>query len=345
MSVAGKAVDQQAVSQDPQPEGQSPRDRLLAVIRYRGLPVLIGTLVLWVLVAADSHGHFGGAIESALTVGAFLSLVGLGQMFVIASGSGNIDLSVPYVLTFGAYLAGQIIDGGSGSLVLAIVATIAFGLCVGIANSAVVMFLNVPPIVATLAVGFIVESGYLELGTHVSNLSGNASNPLGSAVSKLATGRFGGFSYMAVVMIVCVIVAQIFLWRSWFARRLLAMGQSPRAAKLSGVPINLVTVIAYCISGVMAAAVGVLLGGYIGGGSLDMGTSYQLGSVAVVILGGCFISGGVANAPGVGIAALFLTLLITLTDILHVSVGVQQVIEGAIIVALLSVVGSSRNAD
>jgi len=302
-------------------------------------------VILWFVVALHSHGRFGATLESTLTVGAFLSLVGLGQMFVVAAGSGNIDLSVPYVLTFGAYLAGGIINGGSGSLLLAVVVTVAFGLAVGVANATVIVHLNVPPIVATLAVGFLIESGYLELGTHQSNLAHNASNQLGNTVSNVATGGFGGFSYMAVIAIGCVVIAQLILWRSWFARRLLAMGQSLAAARLSGVATNRITVTVYCISAVMAALVGVLLGGYIGGGSLDMGTSYQLGSVAVVILGGCFISGGVANSPGVGIAAMFLTLLITLTDILNVSPGVQQIIEGVIIVGLLSVVGSARNVE
>jgi ribose transport system permease protein len=329
MSVEG------APGQLPAESGGSLRTALAAAGRYRGLPALAGAVSLWLAIGLVGKGSFGGTLASAASVAAFLTIAGLGQMFVIAAGNGNIDLSVPYVLTFAAYLGSSIINGSDAKLAQAVIAVAAFGIVAGLVNAAVISALRVPPIVATLAVGFIVESGYQELSTHVNG-------GLGNALDAVTTGGWAGVSYMAVIALACIVLAQVALSRSWFARGVLALGQSRQAARLTGVRTLRLTFIVYAISGLTAAVVGLLLGAYIGGGSLDMGTSYQLGSVAVVVLGGCLVSGGIANAPGVGIASVFITLLVTLTNLLHVSAGVEQIIEGLIIVSLLAVVGKEQ---
>ena len=320
----------------PDEEGASPRGVLGAIGRYRGLPALAGALGLWLAIGVIGKGSFGGTLASATSVGAFLTIAGLGQMFVIAAGNGNIDLSMPYVLTFAAYLGSSIINSNDSRLVPAVIAVAVFGIVVGLANATVIWMLRVPPIVATLAVGFIIESGYQELSTHVNG-------GLGHVLDSLSTGTWTGVSYMAIIALACIILVQLTLSRSWFARNVLALGQSQQAARLTGVRVLRLTFSVYAISGLAAAIVGLLLGAYIGGGSLDMGTSYQLDSIAVVVLGGCLVSGGVANAPGVGIASVFITLLVTLSNLLHVSAGVEQIIEGVIIVGLLAVVGKEQS--
>ena len=328
----------QAQQPPPGDGGTSVRGALGAIGRYRGLPALAGALGLWIAIGFVGKGSFGGTLTSATSVAAFLTLAGLGQMFVIAAGNGNIDLSMPYVLTFAAYLGSSIIKGNDSRVVPAILAVAVFGIAIGLVNGAVIWVLRVPPIVATLAVGFIIESGYQELSTSVNG-------GLGNALGSLATGTWAGVSYMAIIAVVCVVLAQLALSRSWFARTVLALGQSRQAARLTGVRVLRLTLTVYAISALAAAVVGLLLGAYIGGGSLDMGSSYQLDSVAVVVLGGCLVSGGIANAPGVGIAAVFITLLVTLTNLLHVSAGVEQIVEGVIIVALLAVVGKEQTGE
>ena len=308
---------------------------LKAGLGYRGLPVFVGAVGLWIAVGITGDGDFTGTLAAAASVASFLALAGVGQLFVIAAGSGNIDLSVPYVLTFSAFLGSDVIDGQNSNVVQGVVACLLFGLVVGLINGGVILLLRIPPIVATLAVGFVIESGYLQLASHVHG-------GVGPWLGTVATGSVVGLPYMAVIAIVVIAIAQVVLMRSWFGRKVLGLGQSAPAARLSALPVRRLTVAVYVISAVAAALVGVLLGGYIGGGSLDMGTTYQLGSVAVVVLGGCLAGGGVANAPGVGAAAVFVSLLVTLTNLLHVSAGVEQIIEGVIIVTLLATVGKEK---
>lgn len=268
-------------------------------------------------------------------MGAFVALTGLGQLFVIAAGNGNIDLSVPYVLTLSAYVASGLVNGNNAAVVPAALAVAGIGALIGAVNATLILVLELPPIVGTLAVGFVVETIYLEVSPHV---QGN----VGSFVGTVATGGVSGVPYMAIIAIVLAGLVSLVLTRSWFGRQVLALGQSRPAAELAGIRSGLVTFATYVICAVSASLTGFLLAGYVGGASPDIGASYQLGSIAVVVLGGCLIAGGVANAPGVLAASLFITLLVTLTDLIHVSAGVQQIIEGGIIVLLLSTVGKER---
>lgn len=305
------------------------------IARHRAMPAVLGATGIWISVGILGNGSFIGTLRSASLVGAFVALTGLGQLFVIATGSGNIDLSVPYVLTLSAYMAAGIINGSNGAVVPGLFAVIGLGAVIGVANASVITFLRIPPIVGTLAVGFVVESIYLEISSHIQG-------GVGSFVGTLATGTVIGVPYMAVVAVVWAVAVEVVLARSWFGRLVLALGQSRPAAQLADIGTWFVTVAVYVICAVTASIVGLLLAGYAGGAALDMGTSYQLGSIAVVVLGGCLVAGGVANAGGVLAASVFVSLLVTLTDLIHVSAGVQQIIEGGIIVGLLATVGKEK---
>ena len=65
-----------------------------------------GAIIVWLVIVAHSQGAGGGAVLSAaLNYSVFFAIVGLGQMLVMASGAGNIDLSIPANITLAAYLS------------------------------------------------------------------------------------------------------------------------------------------------------------------------------------------------------------------------------------------------
>ncbi|KMY86576.1 Ribose ABC transport system, permease protein RbsC [Candidatus Paraburkholderia calva] len=98
-------------------------------------------MLVWLaIVAIFGLGIAGNVAETALTYGVFMVLVGLGQMLVITSGVGNIDLSVPSTIALG------------------ILAVLGVGIAVGLANYALIRLLRIPPIIATLSSSFIIQS-------------------------------------------------------------------------------------------------------------------------------------------------------------------------------------------
>ena len=82
-----------------------------------------GALLVWLMILIYSGGVGGGAvISAALNYSVFFAIVGLGQMIVIASGAGNIDLSVPANITLAAYLSTGQMEGSNSGLILGIAA-------------------------------------------------------------------------------------------------------------------------------------------------------------------------------------------------------------------------------
>src|ERR1039457_3430986 len=128
------------------------------IARHRALPAVVGAIAVWVSVAIIGDGSAFGTLRSGATVGAFVALTGLGQLFVIAAGNGNIDLSVPYVLTLSAYVASGLVNGHNAAVVPAALAVVCIGALIGAVNATLILALELPPIVGTLAVGFVVET-------------------------------------------------------------------------------------------------------------------------------------------------------------------------------------------
>lgn len=289
----------------------------------------IAAAVLWGLTVFVAGGR--GAYETmtvALAFAIFAVSAGTGQMFVIASGPGNIDLSTPAVMTLAAYLSMNAMGGSAMLLPLGLLIAIGIGGAFGVFNFALIRALHIPPIIATLASSFIVLSLAMNAG-------GESTVKPPAALSQFTVMQIGGIQVLLVLAVLGTIFAQIVVTRTKFGRRLMALGQNERAARLAGVPVGRVRMIAYVISGGLSGLTGFLLAGFTGGAALNMGDSYLMQSVAVAVLGGTSVAGGRANAVGIWGAALFLSLLTTLLNTSGVAVGWRFVLSGATIMLVI----------
>ena len=314
--------------------------KVLNIFRtQRALPAFVGSVIIWLLTAAIAGRGLTGTLTSSIAIGTFLFFVGIGQMFVITSGNGGIDLSVPYVMTVSAYITASVMHGQNVKLISGLLAALAVGIVVGLLNVFLIEIIAMPPIIATLSVGFILQSATLVLSTKSSGI------PSPRIFINLATGNVGPIPNMAIFGIIVGIIFTLILTRSSYGRAIQGIGQSRSAARLAGLKSQRLTIYAYLISSLFAAFTGFLLAGYAGGPSLTMGGNYQLGSIAVVVLGGSLIAGGLSNVPGIWAAALLLTLLITLVNVAHLGAGAQDVVQGVLIVLVLTVGGTKRQKD
>jgi ribose transport system permease protein len=155
----------------------------------------------------------------------------------------------------------------------------------------------------------------------------------------IATTRVGDLPVMAIVVVGLVILTAIILRYSVFGHKLSAVGQSRAAARLAGIRNGRVIAAAFIISSVLASLNGLLLGAYIGGAFLEMGQPYLLQSIAAVVLGGTLIFGGSATAVGTLLASILLILIVTTTQIIGLPPGAQDMIQGAVVIFVLSLAG------
>ena len=121
----------------------------------------LAAFATWVAVSAIAGKGFAGTLTSTLALVPFLVLTGIGQMVVITLGNGNIDLSLANTLTLTAYVSTGVMNGGKGSIAVGFLVALGIGVLIGAINSFVILALRVPPIVATLSVGLIVQSAVL----------------------------------------------------------------------------------------------------------------------------------------------------------------------------------------
>jgi ribose transport system permease protein len=307
---------------------------IVAGIKLRWRPWMFGyvaAVAMWLATIAYSEGRGGfESLSVALAFGAFSVLVAIGQMLVIASGPGNIDLSVPSVLTLSAYISMGVIHGSDGRLVLGLAAALTVGLAAGALNYLAILFIRIPPIIATLASSFIFQSLAMNFG-------GEATIKPPRALAEFTVARLGFVQVLPLTALVVSIIAGLVVSRTVFGRRLLATGQNESAARLAGISVNRVRLIAYAGCGVLAALTGFLLSGFTGGAALNMGDAYLMESIAVVVLGGTSVAGGQANAYGIWGSALFFNLLTTMLNTFHIGAGIRFVLTGLIIVAIIAI--------
>ncbi len=322
--------------------GGGPTARVAAL---RGVPAaqpwiwsFLAVVAAWLAIGLISGRGFTGTLGSAVELAPFLVLVALGQMFVITAGNGNIDLSVASLMTLSAYVSVGVMDATHGSIALGILAGLLCGVAVATVNLIGILALAIPPIVATLATGLIAQSA----GLRYSSAHAALPNPqLGAFTGQ----QVGGISVLAILCVGLAVIAAVALRYTRYGRWLQAVGQNLRAAELCGIDVRLVLAVSYLLCSLLAALAGILLGAYVSP-SLDLGNPYLLDSIAAVVIGGTLIAGGRSFVAGVWGGALFLILLVTLLNVLHINAAVQDIVKGILIICVLALAGagSSRSA-
>lgn len=293
----------------------------------------LAVLIFWGALSFVTDRFSVASLSGIVLSASYLSIVGVGQMFVVTTGRANIDLSIASVVTLSAYVALLTIGGQNANLVWGVLAAVGLGLIVGCLNAALVLRLKVPAIIATLATGYVLATATLLCNR---SIHGFAVSP---ALKGLAAGRFLGVPIMLLVCIGLIALAEFVLRRAVYGRTLSAVGQNRIAARLAGIPVDRVVATAFVISSVLASLMGLVLGAYVGGAFLEMGQPYLLQSVAAVVIGGTLIFGGSASAIGVFFASVLLILLVTLMQIMQLPPGSQDMVQGAVVILVLALAG------
>lgn len=268
-----------------------------------------------------------------LKVASFLGVIAAGMMLVILLG--HIDLSIPWVMTAGAMMACAAAGFGAVGAALAIPFGVLCGVAFGLVNGVGVAYLRIPSMIVTLATN-VVAQGLMVVYT--GGFSPQDSAP--PAVRWLATGFVVPGLPNAVLVWLAVSGAMVFLLtRTSLGRTIYGIGNSERAAYLSGVSTRRVVMIAFAVCGGLAAFGGILLAGYSSKAAQAMGDAYLLPSIAAVVLGGTSILGGRGSYLGTVAGVILITLLQSILSVMQMPEAGRQIIYGVVIVAMLLLYG------
>lgn len=275
-------------------------------------------------------------IDNAYTA-SFLAIAGIAQMLVVTTGRGAIDLSIPGMITLGAYTCMGLCNGSNAMILPALLVIFLEGLVVGCLNSAMVICLKIPAIIATMAMNYIIVTGTM-LIDH--NFNVFTIPPL---LKTLTTYRIATVPIIIIFVIALAAVVHFLLTSTTYGKSLLALGQNQEAARLAGVKVVKVEMVTYIASAFLAGLAGALISARVTGAYLGMGDNYQMESIACIVIGGTLMSGGRANTIGTLVGALFLYLIVSCMQLMGADAGMQSVVKGALIIVVLLMGASDNN--
>jgi ribose transport system permease protein len=220
-------------------------------------------------------------------------------------------------------------------IAVGLLAALASGSGIGIANYLLIWLLRIPPIIATLSASFIIQSIGISYGRGL-----QVKPP--PAFADFTTAQILGIPFLAIGAVIFTIGVGFLLHRTIYGRSVLAIGQNPRAAWLAGIAVERIRLATYVLSGALGGICGALLAGYFRGSSLEIGDEYLLTSIALVVIGGTSVSGGRANVAGLWGAGLFLVLLLTMLNTFGVSAGIRFVVTGLVIIGVIIAAGGQK---
>lgn len=293
--------------------------------KYTFIWPLMGALILWGLIGMVSGRISMNQLFSCAKLASFALLLALGQMVVVTSGEGAIDLSQVYILTLCAYISCNLMNAAP---VLGFVIAVAVGALCGFVNGCINIYLKVPAMITTLATGYILFTIILIGAPYMTTL------PYAGLVAFINI-NFGGFSMLTIICIVAAAALAVLMYKTKYGKQLHAVGQKRMAAQYSGIEVGRIVIGSFTLGGLICGLSGVLCGAFIGGAFQDMGSTYFLPSVAATFVGGTAASGGRSNVVGVCLGALMMSFMTTFLNAASLTPGMQRLIQGVFLVLIL----------
>ena len=299
-----------------------------------GLFVLFALLLVVTKVIQPSYGSAGFAsLVSAVLPFAFA--VAAQTVVVIA---GGIDLSIASMMALTSVTAAVLMDGASPEFaIVAVFLTLLLGVVLGAINGALIVITRVPDIVVTLAMLFVWQGAALLVlpapgGAAADWLKGLVVGTI--SIPGVPTEITQWIPEALVLLVVCLAVVFVPLFRSRLGLSIYAIGSNNLAAFRSGVPVGRTRIAAYAIGGLFAAMGGLVLTMSTGIGAPIPGP-YLMASVAAVVLGGVALTGGTGGIVGPIVAVFILRLVRSDLTFMAVDPNVTTIIEGTIMVVVV----------
>ncbi len=251
------------------------------------------------------------------------AIVAAGMTFVIIAA--GIDLSVGSVLALGSMgTAGLLVSG------VPVPAAIAGGVLVGIATGAVngvaVAYGRIPAFIMTLGMLNVAR------GTVMFLTSGNSVAGFPESFLFLGKGRIGPIPVLVLVTAAVYLIGHLVLVKTRFGRYTFAIGNDPETARRLGVRVRRHQFLLYALSGGLASFAGILLSARLNSALTLAGTGAELDVIAAVVIGGTSLYGGRGSMPGTLLGVIFFQIVRNALNILGISVFVQQVAVGALLI-------------
>jgi len=280
--------------------------------------------------------------EMYLTVRNFQSMafqfpeIGLMAIAVmVAMLMGGINLSVLGIANLSTIVAAHVMIatepmlGSYVSIFLGITTALSIGVVCGALNGALIAWVGIPAILATL--------GTMEIftGTAIFITGGSAVFGVPEQFAFIGSGNVGPIPMPLIIFAAIVAIYLVVLQRKKFGLEIYLMGTNSKAARFTGILTERTIVKAHILSGVLAAMGGVIMSSRAISAKADYGSSYTIMAILVAVLGGVNPFGGFGKVMGVVMAIVTIQFLSSGFTMLRATAHFSTFIWGALLVAML----------
>jgi len=268
---------------------------------FKGLGLTIVVIAL-ALVFALINPRFAtvGNFANILTQASYYIIIAVGMTFVITSA--GIDLSVGSLLALVTVIGFDLIKGGMHPL-LGVLVMFALGGGIGCLTGLLIAFVKIPPFIATLAMMVSLR------GLALLHSAGNMHYGLPPSLTLLGQGDVFGMPVPVIIALIFAVFGGWLFNHTKFGLHVRAIGGNREAARLAGVPVNLVEVMVYVLMGLVTALGGLIMIARIDSTQATIGTAMEIHVIAAVIIGGTSLFGGSGSVYGTVVGALLLSMM------------------------------------
>lgn len=260
---------------------------------------ILGLIVSMISPKFATAGNLLNVLQNAC----FIGIMALGMTPVIIIG--GIDISVGSILGMCAVTLGLLLNADV-PLIVGIIGALAMGILCGVVNGAIIAYFRLPPFIVTLATLSIGRSLALTITNNQVFYEFGQST---ESIIAIGGGYTFGLPNVVYALIVGLIALHFLLTMTRWGRYLFAIGGNESAARLAGIPVDLIKISAYAFSGFMVAVTAVFLVGWLGAVTNAIGTGYELQVIASTVIGGASLTGGTGSALGGAIGALLVEVI------------------------------------
>ena len=290
---------------------------------------LIALILLIIAVMSYLSPHFFSIANfRAVSVGMTpIAIIVIGMAILLASG--GFDLSVGSVMALSSTIVAMLLLAG-----LSIPAAVGVGLLVGavagLVNGLLVTALGINPLVATLGTMSIARGIALVL------TEGFSISSLPAEFAWIGKTSYAGIPALVILTLVLILIFDLAVRHTRFFRQVYFIGANEKAAMLSGINVNRVRVIAYVLTGMLAALAGVLLASRLMSGTPTAGNGLELQVLAAAVIGGASLRGGEGTILGAFLGVVFVALINNSMTMLAVSIYWQMIVIGTVLVCAVA---------
>jgi ribose transport system permease protein len=301
---------------------------------------MIGSIVVCVCAAMSFASPYFLSSGNLLAL-----LLGLSIEAIIAVAmtnlmvAGGFDMSVGSIVAFTGAATATLLARGL-PVPLAVLAGLAIGACIGVFNGFIIAKLGINAFVTTLS-SLSLFRGLTLIITKGRNISG-----LPDGFKSIGQATVLGIQTPIIIAAVLIVAGDFLLRRFRFFRRNYYVGGNERAARLSGIPVDRMKILAYCLTGLFAGLAGVVMTARLGAASMTAGTGLELRVITAVIIGGASLQGGEGTVLGAFLGSLLMALITNALTLLGVDVYWQTFVIGATLLAavLIDQLGKNRSS-